>query len=126
MNKINIPNLGIFLIKESSAVPSSESELCEMTIGNLARVTHIKPYRNLEVYEGEIDGKYSFMFQDSQDPIRINSFRIAKEKIKFDPYYGAFLKEKDTEFVQYKPEDKEYETKKQILIKARDWREIKN
>ena len=109
----------------SSKIPRSESELAQLALGSVVRVTHAFPYRNWDVYEGVVNGKDAFMLQDARDPAKINSFRCKRNELIFCSHYGILMPRIHTSMVQYTPEDSFYDSKKQMLIDARHWRDAK-
>ena len=112
----------IIVEPKSKLIPRSQSDLENLEEGSIVRVTHKKPYRNWDIYEGIFDGEAAFMLQSSTNPGEINSFRVRLDKIEFDSIYGAVLPEAGVTMTTYSPEDSWYQDKKGLFIKAGDWR----
>jgi len=107
---------------KSPSIPRSKSDLENLNAGDLVRVTHSKPYRNWDTYEGVIDGKDAFILQDGRDATIINSFRVSRINLKFDGYFGVVMPETGVEMIQYLEGDKNYESRRGMLIANKHWR----
>jgi hypothetical protein len=110
----------------TNEIPRNKADLDSLTRGSFVRVTHKRPYRNWEVYEGLVDGKYSFIHQHPKNKSIITCTRVRAEDLVFEPQqsgrgYGLIL-ECPVEALMYTPGHERYEMAKQMLEEAKDWR----
>ncbi len=110
----------------TNKIPQSKADLDSLARGSFVRVTHKKPYRNWEVYEGLVSGKYSFIHQHPKNQLIINCTRVKAEELVFETQqsgrgYGLIL-ECPVEALMYTPEHERYEQAKQMLVDAKNWR----
>lgn len=92
-------------------------DLDNLTVKNLVKIKtpigcHSEKIEFL-VYEGSLNGEYSFMIRDDR---HIRSFRLNKRNIEFDSKDGALLLNLNlTPYTMYLHNSKEYKQKDKLL-----------
>jgi len=108
-------------------IPQSKADLDSLAAGANIRVTFRRPFRDWGAYEGKVDGNYSIIRQNTENPQQIDSTRVPEGQLEFDTSvqerrYGMVLEGKKLEEVAYLPGHERYETAKQMLIQQDKWR----
>ncbi len=100
--------------------PKTRKDLKNLTVGDVVGITTGFP-PNMCVFEGVIDDRFAFMEKD-RNSYDIHSSREKSNTIIVDEIWGIMLIDHTKVLVTYHPGDPEYESKKQMLIEANQWR----
>jgi hypothetical protein len=100
--------------------PEIQEDLKKLEIGDVVGVTTGFP-PSMCVFEGVIDDRFAFMEKD-RNSYDIHSSREKPNTIIVDEIWGIMLLDHKKVSVTYHPGDAEYESKKQILVDANQWR----